>query len=269
MSFTESDSDRPRTHWKRYVLFASLAGAVLVAVCIGWQAKQVRVQQHAIAAIASLGGTVYYDYQCNADGARLPRVRRRSPTNPVAHLASDDWFNRAVNVQLPYLAGPDGRGAASNLPADVIKPISNLTGLKTARLSFSDVSNEDLHQLSQLKDLRSLALQATKVREGNLDGLRELNLEFLSLEMTQCDDEGLEGLQRMKTLEFLNLTHTNVSDAGLSHLHQLPALRTLILKRTLVTRSGYEAFKKQHPMCMVSWEKRPPRTASTRSVRIP
>lgn len=232
---------------RRYSLRTFLIAMSLLCLLFGWKAEQVRIQQNAIEEIRKLGGSIWYDSQVDEKGMFPTNRQINSAWNPFDGLLADDWFNTVTTVHMRYTEEPARLRGAKNAPKEVVPHLARLPGLRRLRLSFTDVSNDDLAPLSKLKHLRFLTLQSTKVKEGNLDSLKGLRLEELSLERTRLSDEGLKSLRHMESLRYLNATRTKVTDAGLVHLESLPNLVAVKLNRTLVTREGYEAFRKKVP----------------------
>jgi hypothetical protein len=86
--------------------------------------------------------------------------------------------------------------------------------------------------------------------------LKELkNLRVLNLQYTKIGDAGLEQLKQLSglsNLRELDIRWTRVSDAGLEHLRGLESLQLLILDFTDVTHAGVEQLRKALPDCVVS-----------------
>jgi DNA-binding response OmpR family regulator len=116
---------------------------------------------------------------------------------------------------------------------------SGLDNLRFLSLADTNVTNEGLVHLKDLKELQELHLDATQVNDDGLPLLTCLeNLEVLDLKETQVTDAGLARLQPLKKLRGLYLTRTGIGDEGLSHLSGFSDMQILILWQTKVTDKG-------------------------------
>lgn len=97
-----------------------------------------------------------------------------------------------------------------------------------------------LERLSFLKELRSLELGDTNIRDNDCDALASLSfIECLSLEKTSISDQGLAKLSKHKKLKILNLDDTEfVTDHGLQLLSQIESLQEISLSRTAISDEG-------------------------------
>ena len=81
---------------------------------------------------------------------------------------------------------------------------------------------------------------------GDMDELKKLqeltNLESVSLNGTNINDQGLKHLSACPTLSNINLSFTPISDKGIAHLVKLKHLKYLRLKETEVTRQSVTYF---------------------------
>jgi DNA-binding response OmpR family regulator len=116
---------------------------------------------------------------------------------------------------------------------------SGLDNLRFLSLADTNVTNEGLVHLKDLKELQELHLDATQVNDDGLPLLTGLeNLEVLDLKETQVTDAGLAQLQPLKKLRGLYLTRTGIGDDGLAHLAGFQDMQILILWQTKVTDQG-------------------------------
>lgn len=236
---------------RRFSLRTFLTVIAIVCVALGLKAHRVRVQQNAIQKIKAAGGYVLFRSQCNADGVLVPS---KAPVWNLASRRHDLWFDSVVAVVMPYISEDQRLNGKTNGASDVVIDIANLPHIRRLRLTDSDVSNEELSTLRRLRGLRILELSFTKIREGQMEGIRHLPLKRLSINSTGLDDDGLKSLRGMKTLESLYVANTKVSDDGLKHIETLTSLKRLGLQQTFVTQEGFEAIQRKMPKCSISWE---------------
>src|SRR5581483_5197917 len=77
------------------------------------------------------------------------------------------------------------------------------------------VSDSDLQQLKDLRQLRSLNLMKTEVTDAGMKEVKELaELTSLNLRATKVTDAGIKSLASLKNLEWLSFRDTRVTDAG-------------------------------------------------------
>ncbi|GAN01220.1 conserved hypothetical protein [Mucor ambiguus] len=111
---------------------------------------------------------------------------------------------------------------------------------------FLNVTDEGAKQIAEMKHLRYLSLDGTKVTDAGLEMLKDLiELEKLYLDRTSITDKGLSQLIGLSKLDTLSLCHTKVSNVFLKLLGNFERtsftrnLRTLNLaKCPLVTNKG-------------------------------
>jgi hypothetical protein len=119
--------------------------------------------------------------------------------------------------------------------------------------SGSRIDAATLGGLSALADLKILCLGHTNVRDENLLHLQELKgLTELALYETAITDAGLQHIKCLTSLEKLHLGHTRITDAGLDSLKGLVHLRYLALGRTRVTDQKIRELAKSLPECTIS-----------------
>jgi internalin A len=89
------------------------------------------------------------------------------------------------------------------------------------QLSGAGVTDSDLKNLKELKDLWWLRLGSTQITDAGLKELKEFKgLQYLDLFCTQITDVGLKDLKELKGLQTLILILTQITDAGLKDLKQ-------------------------------------------------
>ena len=125
-----------------------------------------------------------------------------------------------------------------------LKQLTGLKQLKDLNLHGTGVTDEGLKLLKGLTTLERLALGGTMVTDEGLKQLKGLRaLERLELRNTFVTDEGLRPLKELQALRELDLYDTKVRDEGLKHLKRLKALKELALESTAVTNRGLKHLK--------------------------
>jgi hypothetical protein len=101
-----------------------------------------------------------------------------------------------------------------------LKQLANLTKMKTLKLdAASNITDDGVKNLADLKQLTDLGLAQTKVTDAGLKYLTGLTeLKSLSLSFDNITDAGLESLAGLKKLEMLGLPFTKVTPAGIKKL---------------------------------------------------
>ena len=113
----------------------------------------------------------------------------------------------------------------------------NLQG-RTDRLE-----NNALVNLERLRDISFLSLP-THVSDDDLENISALrNLSALFLEGAQVSDAGLSHLAGLSKLSLLNLENTSITDDGLAYLSGLTNLATARFDGTRLTGSGLSHLK--------------------------
>jgi hypothetical protein len=181
---------------------------VAITILLAKQTEQARRQQEAVAAIHTIGGSVFYDYQRSGESTPNvfnPRAEPRVPQS-FRRLFGEDYFRAVVMVSL----------------------------------RDTDVTDEDLQRLKNLPYLDNVDLSNTGISSAGIEHLRgNTNLRCLSLWRTQVDDEGLKHLKGMTKMWSLSLDDTFVTNAGLKHLEGLTDLEEWLgLSNLLVSDEG-------------------------------
>ncbi|MEP3477729.1 MAG: hypothetical protein ABJZ55_00635 [Fuerstiella sp.] len=238
--------------WFQFAVRMFLTFSILLSFTITTWVRSANRQRTTKAALEEQHVSVMYAHEWKYP-PRIPTWN--SQVRKFAAKRTDpDYFLPVTVVRTKYLNSRALTSGAKYASADVIDLIAKLNRLQSLSLTHSNVVNSDLMKLSHLTELESLNLHMTKMHEGPIPGLDQLQLKVLYLNRTRIDDQSISALKSMTTLEHLDLTRTKVTDAGLKHLESLPNLRKLILRRTLVTQDGYVAFKESHPTMTVKWE---------------
>jgi Leucine-rich repeat (LRR) protein len=174
----------------------------------GAATKQQIDEQHGIAAIKKLGGSVI------VEGAH--------PGAPGTPVVGIDLRNKQIN------------------DADLTS-LRLFPSLRRLEVTSTQVTDAGLKQLQELKNLQMLQLSGTAITDAGLKELHELkNLKLLHLSGTEITDAGLKALREHKALAVLHLNDTNVTDAGLKELRALTSLQHLELSDTRVTDIGIQ-----------------------------
>ncbi len=125
-------------------------------------------------------------------------------------------------------------------------------------LTRSSVTDNALLHIVNMKALRTLNLEGTKVSDKGLRFLRKIpNLETLELSVHDpgviISDDSAEALGKITTLRKLSLGGVKITDAGLKHIGALTRLENLALDHTKVTNAGLAHLTQlshlQHFLC--------------------
>jgi hypothetical protein len=119
-------------------------------------------------------------------------------------------------------------------------------------LSYTPVTDADLKDLKEFKQLHRLLLDRTKVTDAGLKEIKELKqLQWLVLSRTAVTDAGLRDIKEFKQLQDLFLEDTKITDAGLKEIKELKQLGRLELRRTQVTDAGVKELREALPRCAI------------------
>lgn len=247
-----SQTRAKKLKWRRYSLRTILIVVTILCILLGRIVTTASRQRNARHELQRLGVSVMYEHQWTYSGT--PRSLASRLLEPLTRYINPDFLLPVHVVRTRYLEAPSLKAGAKYTSADVIEPISQLSGIRSLSLTHTEVTNKDIARLAKLPDLASLDLHMTKMHEGAVPGLANMQLKSLQLNRTSIDDDSIAALSSMTSLEHLDLTRTKVTDAGLEHLESLPNLRKLVLRRALVTKAGYLAFQQAHPAVNVDWQ---------------
>ena len=131
-----------------------------------------------------------------------------------------------------------------------VLPVALNMNWRDANLSLmgTNVTDQTLAQLKDIKGLVNLNLRNTKITDAGLTHLKGLpNLISLNLAGTSVTDAGLANLKGLSKLEYLNLYSTGIGDSGLASLKGLKNLRALYLWQSKVTDAGVADLQKALP----------------------
>ena len=148
--------------------------------------------------------------------------------NIIANLAAQNITIIPASAESPFAYASFRRDSSLNKRKlkklnDIAKNITELD------LSFTNMDDAMMSQLSKFKNLQKLKLQNTKI-----------------------SSKGLKHLEKLEHLNLLNLYGTKVDDDGLVSLKKLSSLTTLFLWQTNVTDQAIKTFKNESPLVDVS-----------------
>lgn len=95
----------------------------------------------------------------------------------------------------------------------------------------SEITDEALRDVAQLRSLRSLSCSTTSVGDKACEYLAKCSeLRNLSIGDTCITDRGVERLAKLENLEELLIGGTSITSRSLEHLSRLPNLRELMIR---------------------------------------
>lgn len=137
----------------------------------------------------------------------------------------------------------------------MVSPVArNQHLLEVSAINFPAFNNTTAGLLAKLADnIVWLRLDHTQITDEGLAMVAQLkHLVRLNLAGTRIGSAGINELKNLSHLEYINLTATKVDDAGLQKLAQLPALQQVYCWRSQITAQGMAAFKKSKPAIQVT-----------------
>ena len=106
-------------------------------------------------------------------------------------------------------------------------------------LKSTEIHDDDLRNVGQLKSLEVLDLEYTKITDTGIAHLAGLkNLRYLYISGTRITNDAMQTIGKLPKLEDLLIGATNVGDAGMAHLRDLTTLRCLDIGATSVGDEG-------------------------------
>lgn len=167
----------------RSLLFAMLLCSLFLTWLSIQTAKSCR-QAEAVKQLQSLGATVYYDFQLyydqNGEGC-LNQARAPSTWIYSRKLLGNDLFSKVYHVRFAALTPIPQRPGGTHFLGPVDTPtelsseanrylgvLKELPGLHTLDLSSSNLTDEDIPALAQLKSLKWLYLFKTSVSQEGI-----------------------------------------------------------------------------------------------------
>jgi Leucine-rich repeat (LRR) protein len=140
-----------------------------------------------------------------------------------------------------YIGGRQQVTDLDRTTGEVIADLSNKANIKELDFTDSDITDEDLAKLTDLKALRSVVLSDTAVGDKGLENLAKVapkEVKELTLDKTNVTDKGLAHLSKFEGLQYLTLKDTSISDEGLKEIGKLKSLKVLDLRETGITDEG-------------------------------
>lgn len=258
----QRNAKRLSRRWLQFSLRSLLVGTVVVSVPLAFIATEVaRVgrQHRAIAAIESMGGGYYFEYDF-AGGPSYPPSRgffRNVVSDEAFAYVKAVWFNdtQITDSSLAHLHGLSELGYLDLGNTQITNAgLAHLKGL--VKLDSLDVGNTQITDagLAHLKGLRliSLNLDNTQITDAGLLHLNGMtSLMALNLSNTQITDRGLMSLEGLTNMTWLWLDNTRITDAGLVHLDGMTGMWHLYLSNTRITDEGVAKLQKAFSNCSI------------------
>ena len=148
-------------------------------------------------------------------------------------------------------------GCCSDIDVDTV--VAACEQLQWLDLSFTQVTDEGVGSMRNLKNLRQLSLERTRVTDNSLDMIASFSeLEELDLSGTAVTDAGVAKLARLQNLKVLWLTNTTVTDEVLTTLKSLKNLEQSDVDGTQVSEAAWSEFRKRFDGGMGTTHHSPP-----------
>ena len=174
---------------------------------------QIAAQQEVVRQVVSAGGDIYYQFP----------------------------FRFIVALRLD----------ARMLSEEDVAAIGELKRLRRLTMSECEVP-EDFEWLTQLKRLRSLDVEGTKLTENQVSVISTVQtLSVLGLSKTDLNDQGLAKLSSLERLYSLSIKSNPISDESLSTLKQMERLQFLDIRGTQITAAGLQQLQAALPDCKI------------------
>lgn len=126
--------------------------------------------------------------------------------------------------------------------------LSKFTQLTWLDLSYSNISQEKSKWISDLKNLRRLSLESTKLDSSIMPAVSQLRkLTELDLSLCGIDDRGLAALVSHASLETLWLAGTKVTEKSLPTIATMPNLTHCDVSSTVIDGEPWESFVAKNP----------------------
>lgn len=212
----------------RFSLRSAALMVLLLSLPLGWISYQIarwqRVRQ-VVERLEARGGTVGFQRQ-------LPEW--------LDELLPTAWtqpFRCAKYIEL----------IGCSIRDDDLEAFQTLNDVETVHLGQNPISNRGLQYLQHL-DLRSLSLAGTEIDDEGLAVLQEIKrLRSLNCEDTPITDKGLERIGRLSSLTELTLRNCRITDEGLRHLESLHHLEYLDVQGCTISASAKKQLKARLP----------------------
>jgi hypothetical protein len=218
--------------WRfQFSIRSLLVLTVAVAIPCSWLAveiKRAREQREAWVVIQEGGGSINYDFQ---ELTHDPFADEPPPEPEwLLKLMGDDFFH---DVSFVFFFNGEFTNA-------ILINFHRLPNLKSLTFMESDLSDDRLQTVSNIKQLKDLILIGTGVTDNGLRYLQTMqNLESLKISCTTLND---------------TVSSTAVSDKGLAYLTELRNLKSLTLTNTRVTAEGVRKLQQALPNCKIEYQ---------------
>jgi hypothetical protein len=169
------------------------------------------------------------------------------PPWPFTDSTSGSTFDRITGVHLKsgYSSADDFSNFGSSdlsrkhIDAATLEQLWRCVYLIDVDLSGTDIADDGLRGIQQLRGLQILTLSETMVGDTSLKFIGSLNsLQMLTLRRTAISDDGLGSLEKLPALWDLDLCGTRVGDSGAARLSRFQCLTWLGLSRSRITDDG-------------------------------
>lgn len=141
-----------------------------------------------------------------------------------------------------------GSGTITDEGVEHLLPLEKLRELALGGWgdNVTDITDEGLRQLANLKSLEILRIHSRKITDEGIEYLLPLeNLKELELGKTKISDQGLKHISKLKSLEFLNPGYgASIGDEGVSYLTSLKNLKGLRLGGSQISNEGLKHLSK-------------------------
>lgn len=157
-------------------------------------------------------------------------------------------LSKVFDVQVP---APD-RQAVDELTklGVIVAPVAKKKNLlEISCINTPSFNNVQAALLTKLADnIVWLKLDNTQITDEAMTQIAQLkNLVRLSLANTRISSAGLQKLKTLTNLEYINLIATKVDDAALQTLAGMPSLQQVYCWQSLITEKGIASFRKNKP----------------------
>ena len=211
------------------------------------QVNAARRQREVASAVRRLGGFVDYDWQLDAEDQLTDQ---QEPPGPAClrRWVSDDFFQTAVQVVISYVPLRDDQ-----LPA-----VERLPELRNLILEGTQLGNTNLQRIARLRGLTFLNLSETNVNDEGMKVVAQMR-QLKSLWVAPAEgpltntvtDVGVSRLTPLTNLASLAVGGKGITDASLPVFEQFPKLDTLFLFDTAITADGIARLRKARPKCRI------------------
>jgi hypothetical protein len=227
---------KPKRRWFQYRLRTLLLLMTVVAVWMGFWADRARRQEQAVNKVQELGGHLAFAFQFDSQGNWKKNPKPKAPAW-VRNAIGEHYFLSVTILNFDEGSDPTDEDLT------VLRDLPDLRELTL--MNGRRITDQGLMNISELKQLRVLALNGTGITGSGLRHIRSCReLEGLTLDDTPLTDQGLAHLEQLPKLEWLHLSNTKVTDKGLTHLTHLESLEDLQIRNTNVTDEGLEYLAK-------------------------